>query len=290
MLERALREAAARNEAYDLIHFDGHGIYERTNQLETGETYGGGYLIFEHDSSEHGEPVSGETFGTVAKECGVRAVVLNACRSAYQESASESTDNRDRPAASFADSLLSAGLPAVIAMNFNVYVTSAKAFMEDFYRELQRGRPLGLAASHARKHLSIDRERFHQDTSDIDDWLVPVVYQGGPDLTVEPSAGTPEMRNRVLPQSFPPAPDLGFVGSDDAILQMDRSFDSHKIVLLFGLAGAGKSAAAVEFSMWYQETEPSTELLLFTSFETSPSLAEVLANRRASDWQTDQRP
>ena len=277
MLEQNLREAAARNEPYDLIHFDGHGIYERTNQLETGETYGGGYLIFEHDLAEHGEPVSGETFGAIANECSVRAVVLNACRSAYQESAPEAVENRDRPAASFAHSLLSAGLPAVIAMNFNVYVTSAKAFMEDFYRELQRGRPLSLAASHARKHLSIDRERFHQDASDIDDWLVPVVYQGGIDLIVEPSEDTPERRSRVLPQSFPPAPDLGFVGSDDAILQLDRSFDSHNIVLLFGLAGAGKSAAAVEFSMWYQETEPRTELLLFTSFETSPSLAEVLA-------------
>jgi hypothetical protein len=162
-------------------------------------------------------------------------------------------------------------------MNFNVYVTSAKTFMEEFYRQLQQGRPLSLAASHARKHLSIDRERFHQDTSDIDDWLVPVIYQSGADLMVEPSSGTPEMRSRVLPQSFPPTPDLGFVGSDDAILLMDRSFDSHNIVLLFGLAGAGKSAAAVEFSMWYQETEPRTELLLFTSFETSPSLAEVLA-------------
>jgi hypothetical protein len=157
------------------------------------------------------------------------------------------------------------------------YVTSAKTFMEEFYRQLQKGQALGVAASLARKHLSINQSRFHQDISDIDDWLVPAIYQHGADLKVELSEVEPETRRRALPQSFPLAPDLGFVGSDDAILQIDRSFDSHNIVLLFGLAGAGKSAASVEFSSWYQETDPETETLVFTSFETSPSLAEVLA-------------
>lgn len=276
-LERVLRDAAEQNDPYDLVHFDGHGFHQSPGVTDSGEEYGGGYLVFEHDSSEHGEPISGEAFGSLANECGVRAVVLNACRSAYQESADDNTNHLDRPTSSFAHAVLAARVPAVVAMSFNVYVTSAKTFMEEFYRQLQKGQALGVAASLARKHLSIDQSRFHQDISDIDDWLVPAIYQHGADLKVEISEVKPETRRRVLPQSFPLAPDLGFVGSDDAILQIDRSFDSHNIVLLFGLAGAGKSAASVEFSSWYLETNPETETLVFTSFETGPSLAEVLA-------------
>jgi tetratricopeptide (TPR) repeat protein len=275
-LERTLRDAVKRNEHYDLVHFDGHGFYQSAGVTDSGEAYGGGYLVFEHDSSEHGDPISGEAFGALATECGVRAVVLNACRSAYQESADIDADNLDRPSASFAHGLLAAGVPAVVAMSFNVYVTSAKTFMEEFYGQLQKGQALSVAASLAR-HLSVDRTRFHEDASDIDDWLVPAIYQTGADLKVEPATEETETRKRLLPQSFPPAPDLGFVGSDDALLQIDRSFDSHNIVLLLGLAGAGKSAGSVEFATWYQETAPQTQTLLFTSFETAPSLAEVIA-------------
>ncbi len=162
-------------------------------------------------------------------------------------------------------------------MSFNVYVTSAKTFMEEFYEQLQKGQTFSVAASRARKHLSADQIRFQQDSSDIDDWLVPTIYQAGPDLKVQPPAEEKQPRQRSLPESFPPAPDLGFVGSDDALLQIDRCFDSHNVVLLFGLAGAGKSAASVEFSTWYEESDPKTETLLFTSFETGPTFAEAIA-------------
>jgi tetratricopeptide (TPR) repeat protein len=277
-LKRTLREAAFRNDPYDLVHFDGHGFYQNAGRTDAGQEYGGGYLVFEHDLAEHGEPVSGDAFGALATECGVSAVVLNACRSAYQESPTSGADSLDQPASSFSHALLAAGVSAAVAMSFNVYVTSAKTFMEEFYGQLQKGQAFSAAASRARKHLSVDRTRFHQDSSDIDDWLVPAVYQAGADLTVQRSVEPPPPRPRSLPQSVPPPPDFGFVGSDDALLQVDRSFDSHNIVLLFGLAGAGKSAASVEFSTWYEETNPQTQTLLFTSFETAPTLAEVIAN------------
>ena len=277
-LERTLREAASRNDPYGLVHFDGHGFYQNAGRTDAGEAYGGGYLVFEHDLAEHGEPVSGDAFGALATECSVSAVVLNACRSAYQESPITGADPLDQAASSFAHALLSAGVSAAVAMSFNVYVTSAKTFMEEFYGQLQKGQAFSVAASRARKHLSVDRTRFQQDSSDIDDWLVPAIYQAGADLRVQPSTAAKQPRQRDLPQFFPPAPDFGFVGSDDALLQIDRSFDSHNLVLLFGLAGAGKSAASVEFSTWYEETNPQTQTLLFTSFETAPTLAEVIAN------------
>jgi hypothetical protein len=277
-LARVLRDAASEGGPFDLVHFDGHGFYQGMAVDGSVDEAGGGQILFEHDSAEGGHAVSGMEFAALASECGVKAVVLNACRSAYEGTSDNESSRLDRLPASFAHSLLVAGLPAVIAMNFNVYVVSAKRFMEEFYRQLERGQVLSVAASLARKHLSTDRKRFQQDSSEIDDWLVPAIYQNGYDLQVESRADvSKDTRGLTLPPSFPPAPDLGFVGSDDALLQIDRSFDSHNIVLLYGLAGAGKSAASVEFSSWYRETNPKTQTLLFTSFEAIPSLSEVLA-------------
>ncbi len=277
-LASVLRDAANDGDPYDLVHFDGHGFYHARPVNGSADENVGGYIVFEGNAAEEGHAVSGAEFAALASECGVRAVVLNACRSAYQEPNDNADSSRARPAASFAYSLLTAGVPAVVAMNFNVYVVSAKRFMEEFYRQLERGQTLSVAASLARKHLSTDRTRFHQDSSEIDDWLVPAIYQAGFELQVEARAdASTEPRRLTLPQSFPPSPDLGFVSSDDALLQIDRSFDSHNIVLLYGLAGAGKSASSVEFSSWYRETASKTQILLFTSFEASPTLSEVLA-------------
>ncbi len=101
-LERTLREAASRNDPYGLVHFDGHGYYQSAGRTDAGEEFGGGYLVFEHDLAEHGEPVSGDAFDALATGCGVRAVVLNACRSAYQETTGPRIGVLERPASSFA--------------------------------------------------------------------------------------------------------------------------------------------------------------------------------------------
>ena len=73
-LEHTLHDAAEQNDPYDIVHFDGHGFYQSPGVTDSGERYGGGYLVFEHDSSEHGDPISGDAFGSLATECGVRAL------------------------------------------------------------------------------------------------------------------------------------------------------------------------------------------------------------------------
>lgn len=158
-LARVLRDAANDGDPYDLVHFDGHGFYHAHPVNGSADENVGGYIVFEDNADEGGHAVSGAEFAALASECGVRAGVLNACRSAYQEPNDNADSSRARPAASFAYSLLTAGVPAVVAMNFNVYVVSAKRFMEEFYRQLERGQTLSVAASLARKHLSTDRTR-----------------------------------------------------------------------------------------------------------------------------------
>lgn len=281
-LARVLRDASADGSPYDLVHFDGHGFYSSQESAGAAAGYAGGQILFEHESSDGLQSVSGREFAALMSECGVQAVVLNACRSAHEELADGDASLSSRPPASFSRSLLRAGIPTVIAMNYNVYVASAKRFMEEFYRQLGGGVPFSVAGSLARKYLATDRRRFQQDSAEIDDWLVPAIFQSGEDLQIEVAGEAPAPpSSAALPVSFPPPPDLGFVGSDDALLQIDRGFDSHNIALLYGLAGAGKTAASVEFASWYQATNPKTPALLFTSFESGPSIADVLANAAA---------
>ena len=44
---------------------------------------------------------------------------------------------------------------------------------------------------------------------------------------------------------LPYAPDVGFIGRDETILKLDRSFDEQNLVLLHAFAGSGKTSTAV---------------------------------------------
>jgi ATP/maltotriose-dependent transcriptional regulator MalT len=46
---------------------------------------------------------------------------------------------------------------------------------------------------------------------------------------------------------LPLAPDVGFIGRDETILRLDRTFDDQNIVLLHAYAGSGKTSTAAEF-------------------------------------------
>jgi tetratricopeptide (TPR) repeat protein len=121
---------------------------------------------------------------------------------------------------------------------------------------------------------------FSVGSDAIDDWLVPVVLQSGSDFSVaRKSLSTVKSRDQKSTTLgvTPPPPDIGFVGSDDGLLGVDRSFDHNNVVLLYGLAGAGKTATAIEFCRWYVATNNSIEKILFTSFERVPTLEELIA-------------
>jgi tetratricopeptide (TPR) repeat protein len=279
-----LRKASMAGRSYDLVHFDGHGFYE--SAASEGGVAASSYLLFE-DGQEGSVSVSGEEFAELIAECGVSTVVLNACRSAHEEEAEDQTGDPAARLTSLSHRLLLSGVPSVVAMHFNVYVASAKRFMEEFYRQLSLRKPFSVAACQARKHLASDGHRFEGDPSTIDDWLVPAIYQSGADLQVSSaSAAGTETESCALPRNMPPAPDLGFVGSNDTLLEIDRAFDHQALVLLYGLAGAGKSATAAEFAGWYRATNNAIHRVLFSSFEEPPRLAELVANVAAeTGWQ-----
>ncbi|WP_027344518.1 CHAT domain-containing protein [Hamadaea tsunoensis] len=223
-LTERLRRAAAAGEAYQLVHFDGHGLFGPVE----GEPEG--YAVFE-DPDRHGNQrlVSGTRLGEELAANGVRALVLNACRSGRSDSSPAGTVY-----ASLARRCVDAGLTAVVAMRYDIYVSTATAFVARLYDLLFQGRSLPDAVLAARAGLASDT--VHGE------WLVPVILQSAT-VSVEPSAAA------LVPA---PTAATGFVGRDDLTITIDRTFDTGPAVLLWGAAGVGKSALAADFAAWYR--------------------------------------
>ena len=102
-LSEVLRRAKADGRPYHVVHFDGHGVYGSRRQvggalsplLFSGQRPGKhGYLLFERPAlDDNHEPIDGPTLGQLLVETGVPVLVLNACRSAHADDAT----NDQRP-------------------------------------------------------------------------------------------------------------------------------------------------------------------------------------------------
>jgi len=272
-----------------------------------------GYLLFEAPPGaqvpgglENTQLVDGPTLGRLLTETQVPVLVLNACRSAYAEAQSqplgaggapEGEDSagdrltgdvhaRIRAYGSLAAEIADIGVPGVVAMRYNVYVVTAAQFMADLYAHLLAGRPLGEAATAARRALAADPTRqIGAVPVALQDWAVPLVYEAAPLVLLRSAEGdapvihlTPgepaQAEAGVAPDGLPRPPDAGFFGRDETLLALDRAFDTQRTVLLHAYAGAGKSTTAAEFGRWYKVTGGLDHLrleqpgpVLWSSFE-----------------------
>lgn len=271
----ALRKAAKEGRPYHIVHFDGHGF--------------SGGVEFENPNRENNsELIDGDSLGSLLGDSRVPLVVLNACRSAFAQPRTEPLPARDihedlRSFGSLAMAVADQGVPAVVAMRFNVFVETAARFMLGFYNSLRSGATVGDALNSARRDLGADPVREALPVSlELEDWLVPIGYESGAvqlfapsetkiQLQLGPAAVEPS-RNSGLPRR----PDIGFFGRDETLLALDRAFDEHNVVLLHAFAGSGKTTTAAEFARWYLQTGGIQGPALFTSFETHRTLPQVL--------------
>lgn len=284
-LSEVLR-VAAETEPYHIVHFDGHGIF----------VDGRGRLVFEQEESDsESEPIDGATIGSLLVETGVPFLILNACRSAHSEPLGSPDPHPDdthaavRAYGSLALAAMDAGVTGVVAMQYNVYVSTAAHFVGDLYATLARGQSLGRAVSMGRKQL---RDRPARGPGELgimlQDWPVPVVYEASPVSIFPPASDAGSFASvelddsgssqveAFIDQGLPAPPDAGFFGRDETLFALDRAFDHDRIVLLHAYAGGGKTASAAEFARWYTLTGGNEGPVLFTSFERYTPLALVL--------------
>jgi tetratricopeptide (TPR) repeat protein len=306
-LATTLRIAKEASRPYHIVHFDGHGVYAdpaalasagkllTSLKMDGGATGAHGFLMFEDPDSKTGsEFVDGFKLGTLLRDSAVPLLVLNACQSAFAEAAAEpnqaaAQDAREeiRAYGSLAQAVVEAGAAGVVAMRYSVYVVTAAQFVAELYGALARGRALGEAVTWARKNLADRPERrITFEARPLQDWSVPVVWERSPlrlwpektdapliEISLDESAAS---KPGALDHALPARPDVGFYGRDGTLYALDRAFDTHKVALLHGYAGSGKTATTAEFARWYALTGGVEGPVLFNSFERHLPLARVL--------------
>ncbi len=180
----------------DILHFDGHGVFDRDGglpelaakkegllllQLLTGVIVrdkksdtppksppNTGYLLFEKPD---GKPdfVSAEKLGANLHRHRVSLVILSACQSAAMEqegkdktglAKSKAKAADKRPMGSVAARLTATGIPSVLAMTHSVLVHTTRALFGEFYKELARQKGIGEALDNARRYLFNHPEKY----------------------------------------------------------------------------------------------------------------------------------
>jgi len=271
-LDDALRQAEKDRRPYQIVHFDGHGVYHRQTGL--------GQLAFEHDDCSL-DLVDADRLGALLNECGIPLAVLNACQSAQGDQAN--------PFSSVATRLLEAGVGGVLSMSHSVLVVTAARFMAAFYGSLVGGLTVARATDEARRALVQDTRRYTvaassaapEEAVTLHDWFLPVLYQQRADAapfggrTTDEGRKTEGERRKApaalsdahVPGGLPPEPLHGFHGRASELLRLERLFRQHAVVVLHSFGGLGKTALAAEAGRWLYRSGRFPGGAAFISFE-----------------------
>lgn len=278
-LREELDRARGEEKPYHVVHFDGHGVYDRTVGL--------GGLCFEHpedigkldkrrhvtvftqDSIEHGTGL-----GSLLRDHRIPLVFLEACQTAQAEKASESV----------ASELLKVGVASVVAMSHSVLVETARRFVESFYDSLARGVRVGDAMLAGQRQLKDDTFRgriFGAGELRLEDWFVPVLYQEKDDpqlFKTMPAKQTREDFQTALAArlgELPQVPETGFIGRSRELLALQRLLRQERYAVVRGQGGEGKTALAAEFARWMVRSQ-QMHRAAFVSVELHSQAAAVL--------------
>ncbi|MCC7164913.1 MAG: CHAT domain-containing protein [Anaerolineae bacterium] len=161
-------QSELRDQEFHILHFIGHGQFDSER--------GRGFLIWEDD--QHASVrVDGERFARLIKDHGsLRLVLLNACEGARP--------TLSDPFGGFAQRIIQQGIPAVIAMQFEITDQAAIAFAREFYAALADNYPVEAALAEARKAIyALPNET---------EWGTPVLYSRAPDGIIFNVQGAPQ--------------------------------------------------------------------------------------------------
>ncbi len=274
-LVNRLNDATARHGEgyYHVVHFDVHGALLTHEQLQRGhqanhfvfnkrfaradiQPYEGAkaFLSFESEQEDNrSDLVEASELAALLLKHHVPITILNACQSGKQIGERET---------SLGSQLMQAGMQLVLAMGYSVTVSAAELLMRTLYQKLFENDDLKVAIRHAREELYNNKARraYFDQRIDLEDWLLPVVYENQP-VQLQPRDFTPQERSaynqRKLAekQYAPPEPQYGFVGRDLDILQIEkRLLAKRNLLLVRGMGGAGKTTLLKHLRAWWHTT------------------------------------
>ncbi|MAT98651.1 MAG: Tfp pilus assembly protein PilF [Anaerolineaceae bacterium] len=224
--------------------------------------------------------VSDDTVAGLLASHQIPIAILNACQSGKQVGASET---------SLGSRLMAEGVQNALAMGYSVSVSAAKLLMTSLYEQLLDGKPLAQAVRRGRLELRNDKTRraAYNQTIELEDWLLPVMYQNREIALPITDFATPEAEAAYFEQQSrryrAPALTYGFFGRDVDILDIETHLLTQSNVLLIqGMGGAGKTTLLRHLMEWEQTTQLVERVFYFGYDEKAYTAAQIM-DRLARD-------
>ncbi len=242
-----------RRERYHIFHFIGHGEFDDNAQE--------GVLILEGDKGR-GHKVSSQSLGMMLHDHEtLRVAILNACEGART--------SRTDPFAGSAQSLVQQGIPAVIAMQFEIADDVASRFAHEFYGALADGYPIDASLTEARKSIFAARHEV--------EWGTPVLYMRSPDGRIF------EVDTVVPPKPLTAVESGPQVVDSSTRLTQERITDDLVTAARDAFAG-GRRAEAIEMLRRYEPAkEAVAQALRELTLEQQRIAADELRQRHSGD-------
>ena len=253
-LQRKLRRAQ-----YHIFHFIGHGEFDQTLQE--------GVLLLEREN-KRGHRVGSQYLGMLLHDHeSLRVAILNACEGARS--------SRQDPFAGSAQSLVQQGIPAVIAMQFEIADDVASTFAHEFYGALADRYPIDAAVTEARKAIFASGREI--------EWATPVLYLRAPDGRIFDLA--PPRAAEPSPPPVPPdVPGATVTGPRSLVLEQPHERAAALLRTAGRLLSLGKYAEALEHLAEARPLDPDSATLaqLTATAEEQRAVAATRAQRSAA--------
>ena len=292
---------------YHIIHFDLHGSLATHDQLMQGSkdgrillqarygradypAYEGqkAFLFFESDKPGQSDPAEAREIAELLQKHSIPIAVLNACQSGKTAATEASLGSR----------LMEAGMQAVVAMSYSVTVSAAALMMTELYRQLFAGQDLNRAICHARKalHDNKNRQAYYNQTIELEDWMLPVVYQSG-GAQAKQALKLREFKTSEEEKEYwqnhgrlyhAPETTYGFVGRDLDVLEVERRLlatsegERRNMLLVQGMGGSGKTTLLRHLMKWWQTTGFVQQVFYF-GYDERAWKADQIMDRLARD-------
>jgi tetratricopeptide (TPR) repeat protein len=277
-LSDELDRARAARGPYHVVHFDGHGVYDKQAGLgglcfELAEDVDNGKL----ENRRH-VTVFTDELGPLLHDHRIPLVFLEACQTAQAEKVSGSV----------ASELLKVGVASVVAMSHSVLVETAGRFVETFYQSLSAGKRVGDAMLAGQRRLKSNTSRgrvFGAADLRLEDWFVPVLFQEKDDpqlFTETPAKQTVEDFKARLAERLgkvPPQPDTGFLGRSRELLALERLLRRERYAVVRGQGGEGKTALVAEFARWMVRSHQMRRAAFVSVEGLEKNIAESVLNK-----------